>query len=112
MRRVVVTGLGMVSPLGVGVKNNWERLINGESGIRGIQSFDVSDLPSKIAGEVPRGETASGLLNADDYVSPKDQRKMDRFIVLAIAAAREAVADSGWAPTDDEARERTGVMIG
>jgi 3-oxoacyl-[acyl-carrier-protein] synthase II len=112
MRRVVVTGLGMVSPLGVGVKNNWERLINGESGIRGIQSFDVSDLPSKIAGEVPRGDTASGLLNADDYVSPKDQRKMDRFIVLAIAAAHEAVADSGWTPTDEESRERTGVMIG
>ncbi len=112
MRRVVVTGLGMVSPLGVGVKNNWERLINGESGIRGIQSFDVSDLPSKIAGEVPRGDTASGLLNADDHVSPKDQRKMDRFIVLAIAAAHEAVADSGWTPTDEEARERTGVMIG
>jgi 3-oxoacyl-[acyl-carrier-protein] synthase II len=112
MRRVVVTGLGMVSPLGVGVKNNWERLINGESGIRGIQSFDVSDLPSKIAGEVPRGDTASGLLNADDYVSPKDQRKMDRFIVLAIAAAHEAVADSGWTPTDEEPRERTGVMIG
>jgi 3-oxoacyl-[acyl-carrier-protein] synthase II len=112
MRRVVVTGLGMVSPLGVGVKNNWERLINGESGIRGIQSFDVSDLPSKIAGEVPRGNTASGLLNADDYVSPKDQRKMDRFIVLAIAAAHEAVADSGWTPTDEESRERTGVMIG
>ncbi|EWY39986.1 3-oxoacyl-ACP synthase [Skermanella stibiiresistens SB22] len=112
MRRVVVTGLGMVSPLGVGVQNNWERLIKGESGLRGITSFDVSDLPAKIAGQVPRGPTAEGLFNADDHVSTKDQRKMDEFIVLAIAAAREAVADSGWVPQTDEEREKTGVMIG
>ncbi|HSK39597.1 MAG TPA: beta-ketoacyl-ACP synthase II [Arenibaculum sp.] len=112
MRRVVVTGIGMVTPLGVGVKNNWERLIKGESGLRGIQSFDVSDLPSKVAGQVPRGDTAAGLFNADDHVSPKDQRKMDEFIVYAIAAAREAVADSGWEPQADEDRELTGVMIG
>ena len=112
MRRVVVTGLGMVSPLGVGVQNNWERLIKGESGLRAITSFDVSDLPAKIAGQVPRGPTAEGLFNADDHVSSKDQRKMDEFIVLAIAAAREAVADSGWQPQTDEQREATGVMIG
>jgi len=102
----------MVSPLGVGVQNNWERLIKGESGLRAIESFDVSDLPSKVAGQVPRGATADGLFNADDHVSTKDQRKMDEFIVLAITAAREAVADSGWVPQTDEERESTGVMIG
>ncbi|MGH6980235.1 MAG: beta-ketoacyl synthase N-terminal-like domain-containing protein, partial [Stellaceae bacterium] len=92
MRRVVVTGLGMITPLGVGVGNVWQRLIAGQSGIRAIQDFDVSDLTAKIAGQVPRGDTASGLFNADDYVSPKDQRKMDDFIVYAMAAAQEAVA--------------------
>jgi 3-oxoacyl-[acyl-carrier-protein] synthase II len=112
MRRVVVTGLGMVSPLGVGVQNNWERLIKGESGLRAITSFDVSDLPAKVAGQVPRGPTAEGLFTADDHVSSKDQRKMDEFIVLAIAAAHEAIADSGWQPQTDEQRESTGVMIG
>jgi 3-oxoacyl-[acyl-carrier-protein] synthase II len=112
MRRVVVTGLGMVTPLGVGVENVWRQILAGRSGISGIQSFDVSDLPAKIAGQVPRGDTASGLFNADDYVPPKEQKKMDMFIVFAIAAAQEAVADSGWVPHDDEARERTGVMVG
>ncbi len=112
MRRVVVTGLGMVSPLGVGVENNWRRILAGHSGIRGIQSFDVEDLPAKIAGEIPKGDAVSGLFNADDFVPPKEQKKMDNFIVYAIAAAAEAVADSGWVPPDDEARERTGVMVG
>ena len=112
MRRVVVTGLGMVSPLGVGVQNNWERLIKGESGLRAITSFDVSDLPAKVAGQVPRGPTAEGLFTADDHVPSKDQRKMDEFIVLAITAAHEAIADSGWQPQTDEQRESTGVMIG
>jgi 3-oxoacyl-[acyl-carrier-protein] synthase II len=111
MRRVVVTGLGMVSPLGVGVPACWERLIKGESGIRGIQSFDVSDLPSRIAGQVPRGDTP-GSFNADEFVSSKDQRKMDEFIVLAVAAAKEAISDSGWAPQTDEERDATGVIIG
>ncbi len=112
MRRVVVTGLGIVSPLGVGVENVWRQILAGRSGITGIQSFDVSDLPAKIAGQVPRGDKSSGLFNADDYVPPKEQKKMDTFIVYAIAAAQEAVADSGWVPADDEARERTGVMVG
>jgi 3-oxoacyl-[acyl-carrier-protein] synthase II len=112
MRRVVVTGLGIISPLGVGVENVWRQILAGRSGISGIQSFDVSDLPAKIAGQVPRGDTASGLFNADDYVPVKEQKKMDTFIVFAIAAAQEAVADSGWTPPDDEARERTGVMVG
>ena len=96
MRRVVVTGIGIVSPLGVGVDHVWKKLIKGESGISSIQSFDVSDLPAKIAGQVPRGETSSGRFNADDYVSPKDQKKMDDFIVMAMAAADEAVKDAGW----------------
>ncbi len=112
MRRVVVTGLGLVTPLGVGAEHVWKRLIAAESGIRAIQSFDVSDLPAKIAGQVPRGETAAGDFNVDDWVPTKDQRKMDEFIVFAMAAADQAVKDSGWKPEDDEARERTGVMIG
>jgi len=112
MRRVVVTGLGLVTPLGVGVEDNWKRLISGESGIRAIQGFDVSDLPAKIAGQVPRGETSAGLFNADDWVAPKDQRKMDTFILYALAAAVQAVEDSGWKPEDEEGQERTGVMIG
>ena len=112
MRRVVVTGLGMVTPLACGVEPTWRRLLEAESGIRAIQSFDVSDMPAKIAGQVPRGETTSGLFNADDWVAPKDQRKMDEFIVFALTAATQAVEDAGWKPEDSEARERTGVMIG
>ena len=112
MRRVVVTGLGLVTPLGVGVETVWKRLIEGKSGVRAIQNFDVSDLAAKIAGQIPRGETSAGDFNADDWVPPKDQRKMDDFIVYAMAAAEQAVADAEWKPTDEEERERTGVMIG
>jgi 3-oxoacyl-[acyl-carrier-protein] synthase II len=112
MRRIVITGIGLVTPLGIGTEHVWRRLLGGESGVRSIQSFDVSDLPAKIAGQVPRGETSSGHFNADDWVPPKDQRKMDEFIVFALGAAVQAVEDSGWKPQDDEARERTGVMIG
>ena len=112
MRRVVVTGCGVVTPLGVGTETVWKRLLEGQSGVRAIQNFDVSDLPAKIAGQVPRGETASGSFNADDWVPPKEQRKMDEFIVFALAAAAQAVEDSGWKPADPEERERTGVMIG
>jgi len=112
MRRVVVTGLGLVTPLGIGTENVWRRLIAGGSGVRAVQSFDVSDLPCKVAGQVPRGDTASGHFNADDYVLPKDQRKSDIFIHYALGAASEAVNDAGWLPRDDEGRERTGVMIG
>ena len=112
MRRVVVTGMGLVTPLGVGLERNWSSLIEGESGISAIQSFDVADLPTKIAAQVPRGDTASGLFNADDWVAPKDQRKMDGFIVFALAAAAQAVEDAGWSPDSEEACERTGVMIG
>src|ERR1700720_4524684 len=112
MRRVVVTGMGLVTPLGIGLERVWGRLLAGESGIRAIQSFDVSDLPAKIAAQVPLGDKESGLFNADDWVPPKDQRRMDQFIIFAMAAAPMAVEDSGWVPDDDEGFERTGVMIG
>ncbi|MBL8832952.1 MAG: beta-ketoacyl-ACP synthase II [Rhodospirillales bacterium] len=112
MRRVVVTGLGLVTPLGCGVETTWKRLIAGESGLGAIQSFDVSDLPCKVAASVPRGDTASGSFNPDDWVPPKDQKKMDEFIIFALAAAQQAVEDSGWKPTDEEGQDRTGVMIG
>lgn len=112
MRRVVVTGLGLVTPLGIGVGHVWDRLVAGETGISAIQGFDVSAMPSKIAGQVPRGETSRGRFNVDDWVAPKDQRKMDFFIVLALAAAAEAVADAGWTPDGEEDLERTGVAIG
>ncbi|MDP6122250.1 MAG: beta-ketoacyl-ACP synthase II [Rhodospirillales bacterium] len=112
MRRVVVTGMGMVTPLGCGVDVNWRRLLNGESGITAIQSFDVLDLPSKIAGLVPRGGTGDGLFDPDDWMSPKDQRRMDTFIIYGLAAAIQAVDDSGWKPDDDESLCRTGVLIG
>jgi 3-oxoacyl-[acyl-carrier-protein] synthase II len=112
MRRVVISGLGIVSPLGVGVDNVWQRLTAGQSGLKPIQSFDVSDLPAKIAGTIPRGSKEEGFFNADEYMEPKDQRKNDTFIHYAMAAADEAVADSGWTPSDPEGQERTGVLIG
>jgi 3-oxoacyl-[acyl-carrier-protein] synthase II len=102
----------LVTPLGIGIEHNWQALIEGKSGIRAITSFDVSDLPVKIAGQVPQGATADHLFNADDWVAPKDQRKMDPFIVYALAAAAQAVADSGWVADDEEAQFRTGVTIG
>ena len=111
MRRIVVTGLGMVSPLGVGVDRNWKRLIAGESGLGRITHFDPSDMTCQVAAEIPRG-TEAGQLNLDDYIEPKEQKKMDTFIHYAIVAATEAVKDSGYVPTTDEARERIGVMIG
>ena len=111
-RRVVVTGIGAVTPLGAGVDNIWGRILNGESGAGRIEGFDVSDLAVKIACEVPLGDRESGGFNADDHVSPKDQRKMDRFILYGIGAADEAIADAGWTPDSDEELERTGVMIG
>jgi len=112
MRRGVVTGMGLVTPLGIGLEQEWGRLLAGESGIRAIQSFDVSDMPSRIAGQVPRGDRESGLFNAEDWVPAKDQRRMDGFIIFAMAAAAQAVKDAGWTPDDEEERERTGVMIG
>lgn len=116
MRRVVVTGLGAISPLANGVNHTWKRLIASESGIRPITAFDASDLAAKIAGMVPLQSTDTEkkdyLFDAQDYIEAKEQRKIDRFILYAIAAAEEAVKDSGWQPTDQESLERTGVMIG
>ncbi|GAA0585965.1 beta-ketoacyl-ACP synthase II [Caenispirillum bisanense] len=112
MRRVVVTGVGMVTPLGCGVEGNWTRLLNSESGIRAIDHFDVSDLPAKIAGTVPKGENDLHRFDADAYVPAKDRRRMDEFIVYGMAAAIQAIEDSGWTPESDEDRERTGVIIG
>ncbi len=115
MRRVVVTGVGLVTPLGNGVDTSWERLIGAQSGIRAITSFDVSDLPSKIAGQVPiaDGDNApAGSFNFDDVVSGKERRRMDNFIIFGLAAADEAVRDAGWTPDDEESLERTGVLIG
>ena len=111
MRRVVVTGLGMVTPLGSGVKHNWESLVAGGSGIGAIESFDVSDLPSQVAGQVPRG-SGPGQFDDDAVMPSKERRKNDQFIVYAMAAAKEAVEDAGWQPTDEYDLERTGVMIG
>jgi 3-oxoacyl-[acyl-carrier-protein] synthase II len=112
MRRVVVTGLGLVTPLGCGVDSVWKRLISGQSGIKPIDRFDVSDLPAKIGGLVPYGKYAEGLFELEEWVPIKDQRKMDRFIHYAIAGARQAIEDSGWMPEDEPSRERTGVLIG
>jgi 3-oxoacyl-[acyl-carrier-protein] synthase II len=111
-RRVVVTGMGIACPLGLGVEHVWRRLVAGESGIGAIQSFDTGDLPAKIAGQVPAGTRADGGLTLSEWVPQKDQKKMDRFIHLALVAATEAVEDSGWLPEDEPGREATGVMIG
>ena len=111
MRRVVVTGLGLVTPLGVGVTHAWKQLLEGRSGVKRIERFDVSDLPSKIAGQVARG-TAAGALDADQFIPPREQRRLDEFILFAVAASHEALRDAGWAPEAAEARERTGVAIG
>ena len=112
MRRVVVTGMGLVTPLGVGLDHNWARLTNGESGAVAIENFDVSDLPAKIAAQVPRGDGSNGTFNPDNFISSKEQRRVDEFIVYGISAAVEAVEDSGWKPEERNDQERTGVMIG
>ena len=112
MRRVVVTGLGMVSPLGCGVEPAWKRILNGESGARKIATFDVADLPCKIACQVPRGDGSDGTFNPDQWMEPKDQRKVDDFIIFAVAAARQALDDANWHPSTEEQRCATGTMIG
>jgi 3-oxoacyl-[acyl-carrier-protein] synthase II len=111
-RRVVVTGMGIACPLGLGVEHVWKRMTAGESGLSAIQSFDVSQLTSKIAGQVPTGPKAEGKLDVAEWIPVKDLKKMDRFIQLALVAAEEAVTDAGWKPEAEEDRVRTGVMIG
>jgi 3-oxoacyl-[acyl-carrier-protein] synthase II len=112
LRRVVVTGMGVACPLGVGVEPVWKRLVAGESGIGAIQSFDTADLPAKVAGQVPAGLRADGRLDLAEWIPVKDVKKMDRFIHLALVAATEAVENSGWQPDDEDERCATGVMIG
>jgi len=112
MRRVVVTGLGMVTPLACGVEPTWQRLLAGESGIKLVDKFDVSDLPSKIAGQIPRGDGSNGTFNADRWMEPKDQRKVDDFIVFAMGAAKQALDDADWHPRQYEEQITSGVLIG
>ena len=112
MRRVVVTGLGMVSPLADGVEATWERLLAGASGAGMIEKFDTSNVVTKYACEVPLGDGTNGTFNGDAYLEPKERRKIDDFILFGMAAAQQAVQDSGWMPQADADRERTGVMIG
>jgi 3-oxoacyl-[acyl-carrier-protein] synthase II len=112
MRRVVVTGMGMVTPLGCGVETTWRRLLAGESGARKIEKFEVEDLAAKIACQIPRGDGSDGTYNPDQWMEPKEQRRVDEFIVYAMCAARQALDDSGWKPTTHEDQITTGVMIG
>jgi 3-oxoacyl-[acyl-carrier-protein] synthase II len=112
LRRVVVTGMGIVSPLGLGVEHVWRRLITGDSGIGAIQSFDTTELTAKVAGQVPPGAKADGGLDLAEWIPVKDVKKMDRFIHLGLVAAAEAVLDSGWVPETEEQKCGTGVMIG
>ena len=112
MRRVVVTGLGMVSPLADGVEATWRRILAGESGAGPITQFDPEGLATTYACEVPRGDGTDDTFNADTYMEPKEQRKVDTFILFGMAAAQQAIEDSGWMPEDTESRERTGIMIG
>jgi 3-oxoacyl-[acyl-carrier-protein] synthase II len=112
MRRVVVTGIGLVTPLACGVEETWSRLLAGKSGARTITKFKVDDLATKIACDVPRGDGTGGTFNADQWVDVKDQRRMDDFIIFGLAAAKQAVQDSGWTPKTEEERQRTGVLMG
>jgi 3-oxoacyl-[acyl-carrier-protein] synthase II len=112
MRRVVVTGLGLVTPLACGVEESWSRLLAGQSGAGPITRFDASAFATTYACEVPRGDGTDGTFNPDDWMEPKEARKVDEFILYGVAAADQAVRDSGWMPQDEESRERTGVMIG
>ena len=112
MRRVVVTGLGMVSPLACGVESTWKRILNGESGAKRIDTFEVADLPAQIACMIPRGDGTNNTFNPDQWMEPKDQRKVDDFIIFAMCAAKQALDDANWHPTEYEDQCATGVLIG
>ncbi|MEA2989988.1 MAG: 3-oxoacyl-[acyl-carrier-protein] synthase [Alphaproteobacteria bacterium] len=112
MRRVVVTGLGMVTPLACGVEPTWQRLVSGQSGISRVERIDISDLPVRIAGQVPRGDGSNGTYNSDQWMEPKEQRKVDEFIVYAMCAATQALNDAGWKPQSYEDQVTSGVLIG
>ena len=111
MRRVVITGIGIVSPLANSAEATWQKLIAGESGIRRIEAFDVSDLPVKIGGTIVEGDGEDDF-HPQDWMSIRDLRRADDFIVFGVAAATMAVKDSGWEPEDEESLDRTGVLIG
>ena len=112
MKRVVVTGLGMVTPLACGVEPTWRRLLAGESGIRRVESFDVSDMPCQIAGQTPRGPLSEGAFNPDEWMEPREHRRVDDFIVYSMAAATQALKDANWAPSTRQEEIETGVLIG
>ncbi len=112
MRRVVITGLGLVTPVGVGVEASWKNLLAGQSGARRVSEFEIDDISCQIAHFIPRGPTAEGKFNPDDWMEPKEQRKVDDFIIYAVAAADQALADAGWKPETEDDQERTGVLIG
>jgi 3-oxoacyl-[acyl-carrier-protein] synthase II len=112
MRRVVITGLGMVSPLGCGVETTWERLLAGQNAAKRVESFDVSDLSCQVACQIPHGDGSNGTYNPSDWMEPKEQRKVDDFIIYAMAAATQALRSAGWKPTAYEDQIRTGVLIG
>ncbi len=111
MRRVVITGLGVISPLGRGVEHNWKRLLNGDSGISKIEDIDLKDIPVRIAGRVPWGD-GEGEFNPDSVLAPKDQKKNDRFILYGLAAGSDAIQDCGFIPETEEEKNRFGVMMG
>jgi 3-oxoacyl-[acyl-carrier-protein] synthase II len=112
MRRVVVTGLGMVTPLGCGVDHTWKALLEGKSGAGAIKRFDASNLSTTYACEIPRDKNLTGFFDPDDWMEPKEQRKIDDFILYGVCAASQAIADSAWCPTNSYQYERTGVLIG
>ena len=112
MRRVVITGMGMLTPLGCGVEATWARLLKGESGAKKIDTFEVSDIACKIACVIPRGDGTNATYNPDQWMEPKEQRKVDEFIVFAMCAARQALDDAGWHPKSYEEQATTGVLIG
>src|ERR1700735_5566367 len=112
MRRVVVTGLGMVLPRGCGIDPAWKRILNRQSGARESETFDVSDLTSQIACVIPRGDGSDGTFNADQWMEPKDQRKVEGFIIFAMCAASQALDDANWHPESEEDQCATGTMIG
>jgi 3-oxoacyl-[acyl-carrier-protein] synthase II len=112
MRRVVVTGMGIVGPLGCGVDVTWKNILNGKSGARRVETFEVDDLPCKIACVIPRGDGTGGSFNPDQWMEPKEQRKVDDFIIFAVTAATQALNDAGWHPSTPEEQNSTGVMIG
>ena len=113
MRRVVVTGLGLLTPLGLGTDTNWKRLLSGFVGINKIDNFDVSDLPCKIAGQIPKkSDDPEGGLSIDDWIEPREYKRIDRFIAYGLISATQAVEDAGWVPKNENQKNRTGVILG